>query len=81
MKIFNPLIKKRDKVFSEYPCDVYLHNALFFITNDKPDVAYREICWAILKSGGNLQKKNKQSLRSVRTMLNKLVPLRDCPRA
>lgn len=54
MKIFNSLAKKRNKVFSKYPCDVFLHNALFFIRNNKPDVAYREICWAILKSGGKL---------------------------
>lgn len=54
MKIFNSLTKKRNKVFSKYPCDVFLHNALFFIRNNKPDVAYREICWAILKSGGKL---------------------------
>ena len=63
MKIFNPLIKKRNKVFSEYPCDVYLHNALFFITNDKPDVAYREICWAILKSGGKLREEEQAKFK------------------
>ena len=43
---------KNDKVFSEYPCSVYLHNALRFITDKQPDIAYEEICYALLKSGG-----------------------------
>lgn len=50
--------KKRKKCnkmcLNDYPCDVYLHNALRFIVQDKSGVAYDEICNAILSSGGEL---------------------------
>ena len=65
MKIFNPLIKKRDKVFSKYPCDVFLHNALFFINSDNPNAAYREICCAIIKSGGKLTEEEQAKLNEI----------------
>ena len=48
------LEEQLNRKLSNYPCDAYLHNALFFITNGKPEVAYDEICWAIMKSGGTL---------------------------
>lgn len=53
-------MKKSRKSYSEYPCDVYLHNALRFIKDGKPDVAYEEICWAIVKSGGELSDEEKE---------------------
>lgn len=52
------MVKKSKKInkkrLRKYPCDVFLKNALHFIEIGKPDIAYTEICWAILKSGGKL---------------------------
>ncbi|MBO5318998.1 MAG: hypothetical protein J6B01_04825 [Ruminococcus sp.] len=50
MNIFNR-VKKKDRIFSDYPCSAHLHNALYFIQSGKPDAAYEEICWGLLKSG------------------------------
>ena len=44
---------------SNYPCINFLHNALRFLSENKIDVAYTEICYAIMKSGGNLTEKEK----------------------
>ena len=53
--IFKSIIQKeKDKVFSDYPCSDYLHNALKFISISEPDVAYEEICHALLRSGDKL---------------------------
>ena len=46
--------KQKDEVFSRYPCSVFLHNALRFISQNKSGVAYEEICHAIIRSGGEL---------------------------
>lgn len=46
--------RNKDTKFADYPCSVYLHNALWFISEGKSNAAYEEICWAILKSGGKL---------------------------
>lgn len=51
------------KIYSEYPCDVFLHNALRFIKEGKTDVAYNEICWAIVKSGGELLDEEKEDFK------------------
>lgn len=56
----NKIINQR---LSNYPCSDYLHNALHFIANGKPQVAYDEVCWAIIKSGGTLTYEEEQ-LRS-----------------
>ena len=52
-KLFNR-VKKKDRKFGQYPCDVFLHNALRFISEGNPDVAYKEICHALLKAGDSL---------------------------
>lgn len=51
---------KKDKIFSEYPCSVYLHNALRFITNNEPEVAYEDICHALMKAGDELSDEEKR---------------------
>ncbi len=56
---------KKDKIFSEYPCSVYLHNALRFITNNKPDVAYEDICHALMKAGDELSDEEKRILKEI----------------
>lgn len=57
------MLKLRRKLknrYSEYPCDMFLHNALRFIQNGKSEVAYEEICWAIIKSGGELTEEERK---------------------
>lgn len=51
--------KRRNKVYSQYPCSCYLHNALRFISEGKTDVAYEEICWALVKAGEELSQEEK----------------------
>lgn len=46
--------KSKDRIFSEYPCADFLHNALHFLARNKPEVTYGEICYALLKSGNKL---------------------------
>ena len=58
--------KKKDTVFSQYPCSVFLHNALRFISQNKPEVAYEEICYAIKRSGGELTEEEKRIFDEVR---------------
>lgn len=41
-------------LLKNYPCDVYLHNALRFLRSGYRDSAYEEISEAIFKSGGQL---------------------------
>ena len=53
-------IEKRNRKLNEYPCDVYLHNALRFIADGKLQIAYEEICYAIIKSGGELTEAESQ---------------------
>ena len=72
MKEFIEKLKKRSenqKINAElksYPCSDYLHNALRFISNGQPEVAYDEICCAIIRSGGSLtesEEKNRKDLK------------------
>lgn len=46
--------KSKDRIFSEYPCADFLHNALHFLARNKPEVTYGEICYVLLKSGNKL---------------------------
>lgn len=50
------LFENKNKVFNDYPCSDYLHNALHFISQGKIDAAYDEICHVIIRSGGKLTK-------------------------
>lgn len=58
--------KKINSKLSEYPCDVFLHNALRFLSQNKPEVAYAEICYAITKSGGDLTEAEKERFKMLR---------------
>ncbi len=60
------LKKRNDKVFGQYPCSCFLHNALRFISEGKPDVAYEEICWALMKSGEELCQEEKMIFEKLR---------------
>lgn len=60
--------KQNDNVFSQYPCSVFLHNALRFITEGKPEVAYEEICWALVRSGAELSKEEKTRFEELRVL-------------
>ena len=61
MKIFKKNKSKEiNKKLSTYPCVNYLHNALRFILENKTDVAYSEICYAIMRSGAELTETEKQ---------------------
>lgn len=55
MKLF-----KKNNIFNDYPCSDYLHNALHFIAQGKIDVAYDEICHAIISSGGELTEEEQK---------------------
>ena len=61
MKIF---AKNKNKAINQkistYPCVALLHNALRLILENKTDVAYTEICYAIMKSGADLTEKEKE---------------------
>lgn len=54
--VWDFLFEDKNKVFNDYPCSDYLHNALHFISQGKTDAAYDEICHAIIRSGGKLTK-------------------------
>lgn len=47
------------------PCSDYLHNALRFIEQGNADVAYDEICYAIIKSGGKLTESEEEYRKKV----------------
>ena len=51
--------KAINQKISTYPCVDLLHNALRFILENKTDVAYTEICDAIMKSGAELTETEK----------------------
>ena len=61
MKIF---AKNKNKAINQkistYPCVDLLHNALRFILENETDVAYTEICYAIMKSGADLTETEKE---------------------
>lgn len=46
---------RSDEILCEYPCSYYLHNALHMLMVGDSDSAYDEVCWAIIKSGGQLR--------------------------
>lgn len=70
------VVKK--SLLKKYPCQCHLRNALYLIDINKPNLAYEEICYAIMKSGGELtpwemkifnelvnKKGNKNAIRSL----------------
>lgn len=68
-KIFlkkNKSDKKQLKELKKYPCDCYLSNALYFIETGEIDVAYKEICYAILRSGGKLSDSQLKKFNELR---------------
>lgn len=57
--------RQSDRIISEYPCVDYLHNALHFLKSGKPDVAYSEICHAIIRSGAELSLEEKEEFKRI----------------
>lgn len=64
-KIINEIFKRKENKLNQYPCNVYLQNALRFITEEKYDTAYTEICWAIIKSDGKLTKEQEKIFKKI----------------
>ena len=64
-KIINKIFKRKDKKLNQYPCNVFLQNALRFITEKEYAMAYSEICWAIIKSGGKLAEKQEKISKDI----------------
>lgn len=64
--------KQKDERFSKYPCVVYLHNALYFISSNNTDTAYTEICHALLASGEKLSDDEREKFNSIRAKSNDL---------
>lgn len=64
-KIISKILKRKDNKLNQYPCNVYLQNALRFITEKKYDTAYSEICWAIIKSGAKLTKEQEKIFKKI----------------
>ena len=58
--------KQKDKIFSQYPCSCFLHNALRFISEGETDIAYEEICWALMKSGEELSPEERTIFEKLR---------------
>ena len=59
-EIINKILKRKNKKLNQYPCNVYLQNALQFLEYGESAKAYMEICWAIIKSGGKLTKDQEE---------------------
>lgn len=51
--------KCKNKWLNQYPCDVFLHNSLMRLSENNIEAAYDEICYAIIKSGGELTSEEK----------------------
>lgn len=51
---------KSNKKFSQYPCEDYRHNSLRFLQDGANCGAYTEICWALIKSGAELNEEEKK---------------------
>lgn len=64
-EIINKILKRKNKKLSQYPYNIYLHNALQFIKDKKYDMAYTEICWAILKSDGVITKEEEKIFKEL----------------
>ena len=58
--------KQKDEMLSRYPCSAFLHNALSFISQNKPEVAYEEICYAIKRSGGVLTEEENRIFENIK---------------
>ena len=54
------------KLLNQYPCDIYLKNALHFISIEQPSDAYEEICYAIIRSGGELSDEERRTFEMLR---------------
>lgn len=65
VKIINKIFKRKDKKLNQYPCNIYLQNALQFIEDGRSDKAYTEICWAIIKSGVKLTKDQEEIFKEL----------------
>lgn len=55
--------KKKDNKLNQ--CNIYLQNALQFITKKQYDVAYIEICYAIMENDGKLTKEQDEKLTRI----------------
>lgn len=64
-KIIRKVFLKKDNKLNQYPCNVYLQNALRFIVNKEYNTAYSEICWAIIKSGGKLTEEQEKIFKDI----------------
>ena len=58
--------KKKDNALAQYPCSVFLHNALRCLQGCRYDVAYEEICYAIVRSGGKLTDEERECFEAVK---------------
>ena len=67
MRVFGKKKKCDKNLLRKYPCDIYLKNALHFIETGNPNVAYTEICRAILRSGGELSEAEFEKYRKLRS--------------
>lgn len=56
---------KINNELNSYPCSDYLHNALRFIAQGEANVAYDEICHAIIRSGGRLTESEEEYRKKV----------------
>lgn len=57
--------KKKKNKYAEYPCECYLHNALWFLEEGKTEHAYSEICHAIVKSGDSLKPDEDEKFKEI----------------
>ena len=58
--------KENNAIFSDYPCSYFLHNALRFLKEDRPDIAYTEICYALLHAGDKLSDDEKNTFEYIK---------------
>lgn len=63
--------KRRDNIIAEYPCIDYLHNALHFLKRGKSEVAYSEICHAIIRSGAELNSEENEEFKRTKGLEGK----------
>lgn len=63
--MINRIFRRKENKLNQYPCNVYLQNALRFIVNKENDEAYSEICWAIIKSGGRLTEEQEKIFKDI----------------
>lgn len=58
------------KTLGKYPCIDFLYDTLHYIEIGDPDVAYTEICWAIMKSGLTLRPEACKRFYEIRSKEN-----------